>query len=302
MQIEDLETAQCLDEIAARMTRYAGGDGVHATAVSGLSLIRAGRPHELMPSVYEPSLCLIAQGSKRVTLGAEVFIYDRARYLVASVDMQVRAEVLEATPERPYLCLVQRLAPKDIAALLLEAELPPPATASGRGMYLARTDAAMAHAVLRLLRLLDTPEDIAGLAPLAQREILYRLLRSEEGWRLRQVASAHTHARRIAKAIDWLKLRFAEPLRVEELAQEASMSVSSFHEHFKAVTAMSPLQYQKRVRLQEARRLLLAESLDAATAAHRVGYESPSQFSREYSRLFGAPPARDIEQLRATLS
>jgi AraC-like DNA-binding protein len=302
MQIEDVvETAQCLDEIASRITRYVRDEGIHPTAVSGLFLKRAVRTHERMPWIYEPALCLIAQGSKRVTLGDEVFVYDRATYLVASVDLPVTAEVVEATPDRPYLCMLLRFDPKEVAALLVDAELPPAAGAPSRGMYAAKTTAEMAHAMLRLLRLLDTPEDIPNLAPLAQREILYRLLKSEEGWRLRQMASVHSHARRIAKALEWLKLHYAEPLRVEDLASEASMSVSSFHEHFKSVTAMSPLQYRKRLRLQEARRLLLAESIDAATAAHRMGYESPSQFSREYSRLFGAPPSRDIERLRATL-
>jgi AraC-like DNA-binding protein len=300
MPTEELATARCLDEIAALMTRYAVGDGIHQTAVGRLSLIRAARPNELMPGVYEPSLCLIAQGSKRVILGDEVFVYDRARYLVASVELPVAGEVLEATPERPYLCVMLRLDAKEIAGMLLEAELRPPSAAPARGLYVARTTPAMADAVLRLLRLLDTPEDIAGLAPLAQREILYRLLKSEEGWRLRQMATAHTHSRRIAKAIDWLKSHYAQPLRVEKMASEVSMSVSSFHEHFKAVTAMSPLQYQKQLRLQEARRLLLSEALDAATAGHRVGYESPSQFSREYSRLFGAPPAKDMQRLRAS--
>jgi AraC-like DNA-binding protein len=299
MQTQDLATSRCLDEIAVMMSRYAGGDGFHQTAVGRLTLIRAARPNELMPAVYEPSLCLIAQGSKRVILGGEVFVYDRARYLVASVDLPVAGEVLEATPERPYLCVMLRLDAKDIAAMLLEAELPPPAAAPARGLYLARTTPAMAEAVLRLLRLLDTPEDIAALAPLAEREILYRLLKSEEGWRLRQIATAHTHSRRIAKAIEWLKSHYAEPLRIEKVASEVSMSISSFHEHFKAVTAMSPLQYQKQLRLQEARRLLLSEAIDAATAGHRVGYESPSQFGREYSRLFGAPPAKDMQRLRA---
>jgi AraC-like DNA-binding protein len=296
-----MQTEACLDEIAALTARYAAGDGFHQTAIDRLMLVRAARPNELMQGAYEPSLCLIAQGSKRVILGGEVFVYDRARYLVASVDLPVAGEVLEATPERPYLCVMLRLDAKDIAAMLLEAELPPPAAVPSRGLYLARTTPAIAEAVLRLLRLLDTPEDIAGLAPLAKHEILYRLLKSEEGWRLRQMATAHTHSRRIARAIEWLKSHYAEPLRIDKMASEVSMSTSSFHEHFRAVTAMSPLQYQKQLRLQEARRLLLSEALDAATAGHRVGYESPSQFSREYSRLFGAPPAKDMQRLRATL-
>lgn len=302
MKKEDVTASRCLDEIAALMTRYTDGDGIHSTRLSRVTLLRAGQRNELMPAVYEPSMCLIAQGSKRVILGDEVFVYDRARYLVASVDLPVVGEVLEATPEHPYLCVQLRLDPREIAAMLLDADLPPPAAAPARALYLAQTTSAMAEAVLRLVRLLDTPEDAAALAPLAEREILYRLLKSEEGWRLRQMASAHTHSRRIARAIEWIKSRYAEPLRVEKLASDASMSSSSFHEHFRAVTAMSPLQYQKKVRLQEARRLLLSEAIDAATAGHRVGYESPSQFSREYSRLFGAPPGRDMDRLRAAIA
>jgi len=240
----------------------------------------------------------MAQGSKRVILGDEAFIYDPSCYLVASVDLPVVGEVLEATAERPYLCVMLRLDLKVIASLLLQADLPPPAAAPTRGLYLTKMSASMAEAVLRLLRLLDTPEDIAALAPLAECEILYRLLKSEEGWRLHQMLTAHSQARRIAKAIKWIKTHFAEPLRVEDVADQASMSPSSFHEHFKAVTAMSPLQYQKQLRLQEARRLLLSETLDAATVGHRVGYESPSQFSREYSRMFGTPPATDSKRLR----
>jgi AraC-like DNA-binding protein len=302
MEKENLTTFRCLDEIAGLMTRFTGGDGIHPTRLSRVTLLRSGRPNELMPTVYEPSMCLIAQGSKRVILGDEVFVYDRARYLVASVDLPVVGEVLEATPERPYLCVTLRLDAKDIAAMLLDADLPAPAAAPARALYLSRTTSALAEAVLRLVRLLDTPEDAAAFAPLAEREILYRLLKSEEGWRLRQMASAHTHSRRIARAIEWIKSRYSEPLPVEKLAGEANMSPSSFHEHFRAVTAMSPLQYQKQVRLQEARRLLLSEAVDAATAGHRVGYESPSQFSREYSRLFGAPPKKDMERLRAGIS
>lgn len=172
MQTQDLATPRCLDTIAALMTRYTAGDGVHQTAVDRLTLIRASRPNELMPAVYEPSLCLIAQGSKRVILGDEVFIYDRVRYLVASVDLPVTGEVLEATPERPYLCIMLRLDAKEIAAMLVEDGLPPPAAAPSRGLYLARTTRPMAEAVLRLLGLLDTPEHIAGLAPLAERELL----------------------------------------------------------------------------------------------------------------------------------
>ena len=194
------------------------------------------------------------------------------------------------------------LDPKEIASLLLDADaagsVPARAErATARGLFLSQASPVFIESVLRLLRLLATPEDIRALAPLAEREILYRLLKSEEGWRLRQIAAGHGQARRIAKAIAWLRTHFHEGLRVEALADEANMSVSSFHAHFKSVTAMSPLQYQKQLRLQEARRLLLTDTVDAATAGHRVGYESPSQFSREYRRAFGVPPATDMRNL-----
>jgi AraC-like DNA-binding protein len=253
--------------------------------------------------VQNPCICVIAQGAKRVMLGDEVYIYDRASYLVASVDLPASGQVIEASEAKPYLAIKLDVDPREIATLLLEAA-PPRATESApaRGLYLSRTSAELVDAFVRLLRLLDTPEDIPGLAPAAQREILYRVLKGDEGFRLRQIANGSSHATRIAKTIDWLRQHFREPLKVDELASQANMSASAFHEHFREMTAMSPLQFQKQLRLQEARQLLLSESLDAATAGHRVGYESPSQFSREYSRLFGAPPATDMRRLRGSMS
>jgi AraC-like DNA-binding protein len=287
--------------MAQLIARFAASDGIHATAIERLILVRTSAPYKPVPVVYEPCVCIVAQGKKRVLLGEEVFVYDATTYIVTSIDLPVSGAVIEASPERPYLCLVLRLDWKELASLLVHADLPPPAGAPARGLYLAKTDTPMIDAMLRLLRLLDTPEDIPTLAPLAEREILYRLLKGEEGWRLRQMVAAQGQARRIAKAIEWLKAHFSQPLRVEELAGRIGMSTSSFHEHFKLVTAMSPLQYQKQLRLQEARRLLLGDVQDAATAGHRVGYESPSQFSREYSRLFGATPAADARRMRSGL-
>jgi AraC-like DNA-binding protein len=296
----DLPLSARLTEMSVLMSRFTSTDGVHPTALPRLSIIRSSRPNESTPTVYKPSLCVIAQGSKRVTLGDEQYVYDRSCYLVASVDLPVIGEILDASPTEPYLCLCLELDAKDAASVLLDADLPPPAdAASARGLFLARATVEFIDATLRLLRLLKTPEDIAALAPLAEREIIYRLLKSPEGWRLRQMIAGHGHARRIAKSVDWLKKHFNEPLRIELLAEAANMSPSSFHAHFKNVTAMSPLQYQKQLRLLEARRLLLSEALDAATAGHRVGYESPSQFSREYRRLFGVTPGKDVQQRRA---
>jgi AraC-like DNA-binding protein len=289
-----------LAELATAIERFAPRDGVHPTAIERMSLIRASRPgHERVHTVHQPAVCIIAQGSKQVMLGEEVYLYDASRHLVASVDLPVTARVVQATPQAPYLCFRLDLDPGEIASMLLQAGLPAASQRStSRGLYLGETCPLLLDAVLRLVRLLETPEDIPALAPLAMREILYRLLKGEHGWRLNQIVTANSQAQRIARVISWLKAHFAEPLRIEDIAREVHMSTSSLHHHFKAVTAMSPLQYQKQLRLQEARRLMLSEDVDAATAGFRVGYESPSQFSREYSRLFGAPPARDQRRLR----
>jgi AraC-like DNA-binding protein len=291
-----------LDQMTALMTRFTSTDGIHPTAVPRLSLSRFGQCGEPMPAVYPPSLCVIAQGSKVLMLNDERYIYNRSRFIVASVDLPLTGQVLEAAPDKPYLCVLLELDPKEVAAVILDADAGGhvPARAerpTARGLFLSEASPVFIESVLRLLRLLATPEDIRALAPLAEREILYRLLKSEEGWRLRQIAAGHGQARRIAKAVAWLRTHFHEGLRVEALAEEANMSVSSFHAHFKSVTAMSPLQYQKQMRLQEARRLLLTDTVDAATAGHRVGYESHSQFSREYRRAFGVPPATDMRML-----
>lgn len=291
-----------LEEMAALMTRFTSGDGIHPTAINRLSLARFGRLGEPVPAMYPPSLCVIAQGSKVVMLNDERYVYDRSRFLVASVDLPMTGQITEATAQKPYLCFMLEIDAKEIASLLLDADEDrrvPGRTeqATARGVFLSQASPIFVESVLRLLRLLATPEDIRALAPLAEREILYRLLKSEEGWRLRQIAAGNGQARRIAKAIAWLRTHFHEGLRVDSLAEEANMSVSSFHAHFKSVTAMSPLQYQKQLRLQEARRLLLTDTVDAATAGHRVGYESPSQFSREYRRAFGVPPATDMRML-----
>ncbi|HYO69716.1 MAG TPA: AraC family transcriptional regulator [Archangium sp.] len=288
-----------LAELAEAIDRFAPRDGVHPTAIERMSLIRSSRAGEPVHTLHQPALCLIAQGSKQLMLGEDVYQYDASRHLVVSVDLPMTGRVLQATSQVPYLCFRFDLDPGELADMLLQARLPSPSQrTSARGMYLGETCPLLLDAVLRLVRLLDTPEDIPALAPLAMREILYRLLKGEHGWRLNQIVTANSQAQRIARVIGWLKEHFAEPLRIEDIAREVHMSTSSLHHHFKAVTAMSPLQYQKQLRLQEARRLMLSEDVDAATAGFRVGYESPSQFSREYSRLFGAPPARDQRRLR----
>ncbi len=286
-------------ELVTSIAKLTDGQGVKATAIPALTLVRRDAPTSSSSYMHEPSLCLIAQGAKRVLLGDEVYVYDAQHFLLTSVDLPIVAQVTEATPEKPYLGLMLKLDPREIAQLMADSSLPPPRTQhEGRGMAVDALSESMLCAVLRLLDLLEEPEHIPILAPLVQREILYRLLVGPQGARLRQIGAAGCRSHQIARAIDWLKANFTEPLRIEDLADRVRMSTSALHHHFRALTAMSPLQYQKWLRLHEARKLMLTEQLDAANAAFKVGYESPSQFSREYSRQFGAPPLRDIKTLR----
>ena len=271
-----------------------GHEGTVATPVPGLVLHRIARPGEPKHHLQTPALSLIAQGSKRVMLGDELHAYDPMHYLVSSVDLPVMGHVRIASERLPYLGMRLALGADEIGELIRDENLPAKAGATqSRGMYVNRIALPVLEPVLRLLRLVDTPDDVPIVAPLVKREIVYRLLVNGEGVRLRQIALQDSHTQRIARAIATLRERFTQPLRIEELARGVHMSASSFHHHFKAVTAMSPLQYQKQLRLQEARRLMLSSGLDASTAAHSVGYESPSQFAREYGRMFGTPPARD---------
>lgn len=295
-----------LDELAARQIELANlikrktpSEGMHDTLIEGLGLSYTTAPSLPMPALYRPCLCIIAQGRKEVRLGTEQYFYDPLNYLVASVTLPVTGQVIEATPELPYLSLKLDIDPALISDLLAEAGpigLPDPGP--NRALFVDRLDPSMLDAVIRLLRLLDTPRDAAMLAPLALREIFYRLLRSPQGQRLRELVMADSQGHRIARAIEWINRHYDKPLRIEELAREVNLSASTLHHRFKSVTALSPLQYQKQLRLQEARRLMFSEGLEAASASFRVGYESPSQFSREYSRLFGAPPLRDMHRLR----
>jgi AraC-like DNA-binding protein len=294
--------------LAGRITRFAPASGLHQhPALPGMMVFRADNLNGTVCGVYEPCVALIVQGSKRVVLGGDTLVYDSGRYLITSLDLPAVATILEASPEQPYLALVLKLDLREIAGLLLSGQLPapplPPREAreprDHRAMAVGEVTLPLLDAFTRLLDLLEQPENLPVLGPLVQREIHYRLLVGDQGGRLRQIAAVGSQGHQIARAVDWLKTNYAQPLRVEDLAREVRMSVSTFHHQFKALTAMSPLQYQKQMRLTEARRLMLAEHLDAATAAYRVGYESPSQFSREYSRRFGAPPVRDIAGLRA---
>lgn len=286
-------------ELAALTFKYSEGDGIHATAVPGLSCIRLCAPNMKLPAVYQPSICVILQGAKQVLLEEEIYRYAPPDFLAVSVDLPLVGQVTEASADRPYLCLQIEIDPRQIGELI--AQMDDAARLRGettRGLFVGKLDGATQEAVLRLTRLLETPRDIRLLAPMMLRELHYRLLSSEYGPAIAQMAIPSTNTHRIGQAIRRIKANLASPVRVEELAAAASMSPSSFHQHFKAVTAMSPLQYQKRLRLMEARHILLAENIDAASTAYRVGYESVSQFSREYARMFGAPPMRDIEGIR----
>lgn len=293
-----------LGALASLIERYSGSDGMHQTALSHVTLWRSARVTEPLHTLYKPALCIVAQGRKRTQLADQILIYDAAKYLVVSVDLPIAGQVIEASEDKPYLCLQLDIDPAMLTALMLESGLkdtkPPAASSLELGLAVSAVTPDLLDATVRLMRLLDTPSDIPVLAPMIEREILYRALHGEHGARLRQIALADSHLSQVNRAIGWIKAHYAEPFSIEEVAKAAGMSASALHQHFKAVTALSPLQYQKQIRLQEARRLILARAFDAATAGHNVGYESPSQFSREYSRLFGAPPVRDIARLRAS--
>ena len=286
-------------ELSARVARLTPFDGTHQTALPSLALARGSIPTMCMPTIYQPCLAIVVQGRKRAVLNDEVFHYDALNYLVVSVTLHGMGQVLEATPEHPYLSLRLNLDLEEIARLVLElGDLGPSPAAADRGLFVGRLDEPLLDAVLRMVKLLDTPEDIGVLAPVVQREIYYRILRGDLGSRLVDLAQSDGGSHRIVRAIEWLKQNYAVPLRIEELAGAVHMSSSALHHRFKAVTAMSPLQYQKHLRLHEARRLMFADGIESATAGHRVGYESASQFSREYRRLFGAPPRSEIARLR----
>ena len=300
MQIDEKsERDATMVALGQKIARWTDEEDNIETAIPGLTLWRRNEPTVPACGMYEPSICLTAQGAKRVALGDDVYVYDAQNYLITSVDLPAVWQVIEASRERPCLGLVLKLNPREMSQLMADSNLPAPRTQqSSRGMATGVMTPALANAFERLIELLDSEEDIPILAPVIQREIIYRLLTGDQGARLRQIAAAGSQSQQIARAIEWLKGNFSEPLRIDDLATKSRMSTSTFHHHFRSMTALSPLQYQKQLRLQEARRLMLAERLDAATAAFQVGYESPSQFSREYNRLFGAPPLRDINSLR----
>ena len=287
------------DELIECIARAIREDG-RVEPLKGLHLIRRSSPTEWVHSVSDLALCVIAQGSKEILLGDTRYRYDPAHYLLTTVELPIVSQVIEASQERPYLAFRLELDPALVGSVLVEAGhlSSSRSHADVRAINVSLLDASLLDAVVRLVRLLDSPTEARFLAPLISREIVYRLLMGAQGDRLRHIAALGGHTYRIARAVERLRQDFDQPLRIDDIARELGMSISGFHHHFKAVTAMSPLQFQKQMRLQEARRLMLGEQLDAASAGYRVGYDDASHFNREYKRLFGVPPMHDVERLR----
>ncbi|WP_404339682.1 AraC family transcriptional regulator N-terminal domain-containing protein [Pseudoalteromonas mariniglutinosa] len=296
-----MNDSQCT-EIAALVNKFSKGNGVHGSAIAGVNCIKFDTTIEKFSGVYHPSLCIIVQGKKRVLLENEIFQYQPSEFLVASVDLPVIGQIIEATKDKPYLCLQIELDLHELTELAIRVN-------RGRvsaktiypGIFIGDVDDSLADSVLRLVRLLETQRDIEVLSPIIKREIYYRLINGEYGIRIASITQIGSNMQRISAAIKILKTNFSNRVNMEELATEVGMSISSFYTHFKSVTAMTPLQYQKRLRLLEARKIMINERQDAASKAFQVGYESPSQFSREYARQFGNPPRRDVGSLSRIL-
>jgi AraC-like DNA-binding protein len=289
--------ANC-EELVERIAHIIREDGV-LEPLPGLHVARASTPRQPVHSVTEPAFCVIAQGSKEVLLGDSRYQYDPYHYLLATVGLPSISQILEASKERPYLSLRLELPPALVGAVMMETGNTAPSVAVDvRAFDVSPLEENLLDAVVRLVRLFESPAEVPILMPLITREIIYRLFMGDQGNRLRHLAMMGGYTPHIATAVDRLRKEFDQPLRIEQVARELNMSVSGFHHHFQAVTAMSPLQFQKRLRLQEARRLMLGEDLDAASAAYRVGYQDASHFNREYKTLFGIPPMRDMQRLR----
>ncbi|MDV9178111.1 AraC family transcriptional regulator [Streptomyces sp. W16] len=289
-----------LRELRALIDRHADRAPL---AVGGLMLSRADRPEAPSASLARPVLAVVAQGSKRLTLGDRVHDYGAGQYLVVSVDLPVAGHYTRASPEEPFLACGFTLEPAKIAALLLEAGTDPlPHRTAPHGLAVCDAPAELLDATVRLLRLLDRPGDAPVLAPLIEKEILWRLITGEQGALVRQIGLADSQLTHIGRAIRWIRDHHTETLRIEDLARLAGMSASPFHRHFRAVTALTPIQFQKRIRLQEARLMLLSSAADVADVGFAVGYDSASQFSREYRRAFGRPPGQDAVRLRSEVA
>jgi AraC-like DNA-binding protein len=291
----------CRTELVERIGRAITEDG-SVEPLKGIRLNRVSSPTELAHGVSNPAFCVIAQGSKEVFLGDDRYQYDPMHYLLVTAELPVVSQITEASPDRPYLSLSVKLEPTLVSSVMVAAGgVAGSNHANVRAINVSVLDADLLDAVVRLTRLLDTPTEAPYLKQLVIREMIYRLLRGEQGDRLRYIAIQAGQTHEIATAIEFLRTEFDQPLRIDDIAQEIGMSVSSFYHHFKSITAMSPLQFQKQLRLQEARRLMLAENLDAASAGYRVGYNDASHFSRDYKNLFGLPPLSDVQRLRKSV-
>jgi AraC-like DNA-binding protein len=295
----ELAVIEMRQTLAHKFAANTHSEGEHPTAISGLVLFRHTAPSACHPTTCEPSLSIFVQGRKLINLGGTEYLCDGSSFLVSSIDVPIQSQILEASETVPLLAMRLRLDMSAVQELLSREDLPEPEGSSqGRGLAVGETTVGLLAASYRLLELLDTPEDIPFVAPLIQREIAYRILRTPQGERLRAIATRGGLSNRTARAIAWLRANYTKPLHMEELAGIARMGVSTLHHQFRALTGISPLQYQKQVRLQAARQRMLADGIDATNAAYEVGYESVSQFSREYSRFFGQPPMRDVRTLR----
>lgn len=294
--------AGAIEKLAKHIEKWANDANQYDTEIPGLRFSRWATPTPPTSYTHNPSICLIAQGRKRVLLGEDSFVYDANHFLISSVDLPIIANIIEASEDKPYLGVIMELDLTEISQLIVDSELTfNQSKEAQKGIAVGELSEPLLDAFLRLIELLDEGQSIKILAPIIKREIFYRLLITEQGARLNQIVTAGSHSHQIAKAIDWLKNNFVKPLSVSELAAYSGMSKSAFYTHFRSMTSMTPLQFQKKLRLSEARRLMLTENLDAMATTFKVGYESPSQFSREYSRLFGAPPSKDIKSLRESM-
>jgi AraC-like DNA-binding protein len=292
----DREIASLVEQLAQYVGKHCDREGLNPTQIEGLEFYRQNAASTCTVCAVEPSIALVVQGRKSMTLGEQEFQYNPSRFLLTSLDLPAKMQVLEASEEKPYLGVVLKINSATLRELLLQAPCNNKVEATGTSMALGTTTFSLLDAFLRLIALLDDETSLPVLAPLFKREIFWRVLTSDQGARLQQIVSAGSHDLRIGRVIEWLKSHFDQELSIEDMASLAQMSKSTFHHHFRQLTSMSPVQYKKRLRLMEARRLMIAEDYDAAAAAYRVGYESPSQFSREYSRLFGRSPKRDVEE------
>ena len=286
------------EELVERIMQAVPEDGP-SQPLEGIHLYRSCLPLDQVHSIVKPSFCVIAQGSKEVLLGGSRYRYDSSHYMIYTVELPRVSQILEASKARPYLSFRLELNPALVGLVMVESgHTSPPDHADVRAIDVSALDVNLQDAILRLVRLLDSPAEAPVLLPLITREIIYRLLIGHQGARLRHLAILGGYTPIITRAVERLRREFDQNLRIEDLARELGMSVSGLHHHFKAVTTMSPLQFQKQLRLQEARRLMLGDGLDAASAAYRVGYHDASHFNREYKSLFGVPPMRDVQRLR----